>query len=676
MRRRAATAVIVGAAATLWRAAAGAPDRSAAGPALRPRFQNVSYHDGHTRPRALAVDAAGDEIYVALSTSDEIAVVRFDGARAREVVRLPVCSFPAALVALPGGGALVACRFDPDLRRVRRDGRGRFSIERVPAGGESGWRGLAIGPGGTSVYASSAAAGGVKVVSLAGAGVIQVVPTGLSPRALRLVAAGTLRGWDQPLLLVSNFIDHTVTVHPIIDEEGRLGPATQTIATEAPVLDIAVAAPGREGAGRAALLLFTHEDRPLSRAHGPVEGLDSGVLRLESTPSPAGPFADPGRGRRAFTNLGERARREDAVIEPGSAAIATDGTVAVAGGGTDNVLLASSTDLAAGATVTVGANPTAVAALSGGGFVTADRLSDTLTFIVGGRARATLSVGLPERRSAADRGELLFYSRALVPNNVADGPLSLYTCAACHDDGHVDGRRHPAKRNRFFSMTKTCRGIGTTPPYLSIGEPATIEAFAANIVATHAQGAERDPAHFDQYPVALRLRTGGRWGQVVLSPAEVRASLAAYMAVIPPEPSPYVDRGRPRLPAPARRGLALFRDGCAGCHQLVGSTALGNGVSPAEVERRLRAGQVALTSPRRYDVGTPALGEGGNNPPSLRGVWEAAPYFSDGSARSLEEVLRRTDPDAAAVHAPENAARPPAFSPEDQVALLAFLRSL
>ena len=76
------------------------------------------------------------------------------------------------------------------------------------------------------------------------------------------------------------------------------------------------------------------------------------------------------------------------------------------------------------------------------------------------------------------------------------------------------------------------------------------------------------------------------------------------------------------------------------------------------------------------DVGTPVLGEGGNNPPSLRGVWDAAPYFSDGSARTLEEALRRTNPDADAVHAPANAARPPAFSPGDQAALLAFLRAL
>ena len=95
-----------------------------------------------------------------------------------------------------------------------------------------------------------------------------------------------------------------------------------------------------------------------------------------------------------------------------------------------------------------------------------------------------------------------------------------------------------------------------------------------------------------------------------------------------------------------------------------------------ELERRLLAGQVALSSPRLYDVGTPVLGKTGNNPPSLRGVWDAAPYFSDGSARTLDEVLRRTDPSAEKVHAPANAEHPPAWSTEARAALLAFLRAL
>jgi cytochrome c peroxidase len=85
---------------------------------------------------------------------------------------------------------------------------------------------------------------------------------------------------------------------------------------------------------------------------------------------------------------------------------------------------------------------------------------------------------------------------------------------------------------------------------------------------------------------------------------------------------------------------------------------------------------LVLTSAQRYDVGTPVLGDGGNNPPSLRGAWAAAPYFSDGSAATLEDVIRRTDPDVTTVHAPENATRPPAFTAPEERDLLAFLRGL
>jgi mono/diheme cytochrome c family protein len=388
------------------------------------------------------------------------------------------------------------------------------------------------------------------------------------------------------------------------------------------------------------------------------------------------PFEDPGPGKRSFVNLGERAAP---VIELAAAAASDGGAgFAVVGAGSDNLLVAAGSAAAGAGSVVidVGANPSAVVALPGGRFVTADRLSDTLSFVRGGRLTATVVVGAPDRATPADRGELLFYSRALVPHNVADGTLSLYTCAACHDDGHVDGRRHPAKRNRFFSMTKSCRALGTTAPYLSIGEPATIEGFADNIVTTHAQGAERGAGGFDRYPVTLRVRAGQGWETLTLSADELRAALVAYMVRIPPEPSPYVAAGRRALDRAERAGLALFRDACAGCHQLVGDSAQGDRVPAPALERRLLAGRVALTSPRLHAVGTPILGEGGNNPPSLRGVWEAAPYFSDGSARTLEDVLRRTDPDAPTVHAAANATRPPAFTDSQRAALLAFLRAL
>ena len=172
------------------------------------------------------------------------------------------------------------------------------------------------------------------------------------------------------------------------------------------------------------------------------------------------------------------------------------------------------------------------------------------------------------------------------------------------------------------------------------------------------------------------MRAGRGWESVTLSPEELRAALVAYMVRIPPEPSPYVAPGRRAFDRQERAGLALFRDRCAGCHQLVGDSTRGDRVPARDLERRLLAGDVALTDARLHAVGTPILGDGGNNPPSLRGVWEAAPYFSDGSARTLEDVLRRTNPDATAVHAPSNAARAPAITSTETAALLAFLRAL
>jgi hypothetical protein len=665
MVRRAAIAV-----AGLFLLASSALDAAAPSP---PPVDVGSYRDGHARPRALAFNADDGLLYVALSTSDEVAIVDPAAAPPRLLARKRVCGFPDAIAALPRGGALVACRFEPALRRVERDARNDWRVTALPAGKESGARGLAIAPGGAVAYVASPAAGGVKVVSLAGGGVVQTLATGLSPRALRLVPAGTLPRQAAPLLLVSNFIDHTVTVHPV-DAGGRLGEAAQTIKMEAPVLDLIVASTPP------ALLLFTHEDRPLDRAHLSVEGLDSGVIvlraRAGADPSAAAaPFDDPGPGKRTFVNYGELATP---VIELAGAASADGGAFAVVGAGSDNLLIVPRVTASgpAGIIVGVGANPSAVAALPGGRFVTADRLSDTLSFVAGTALVASIDIGTPERPTAAERGELLFYSRALVPNNVATGPLSLYTCAACHDDGHVDGRRHPAKRNRFFSMTKSCRGLGTTAPYLSLGEPATIEGFADNIVTTHAQGAERGEVGFDKYPVDVRVRAGAGWDTVTLSPEELRAALAAYMVRIPPEPSPFVAPGQRGLNREERAGLASFRDRCAGCHQLVSDSARGDRIPARLLERRLLAGEVALTDARLHAVGTPVLGDGGNNPPSLRGVWEAAPYFSDGSARTLEEVLRRTDPDVPAVHAPANATRPPAFTPAERAALLAFLRAL
>src|SRR5262245_25013447 len=152
-----------------------------------------SYRDGHTRPRALAYNPDDGLLYVALSTSDEVAIVDAAAAPPRVLTRQRICGFPDAIGALPGGGAVVACRFDAGLRRLRRAARGGWRVGLLAAGPEAGARGLAVAPGGAHAYVASPAVGGIKVVSLSErGGLVQTVATGISPRALRILPAGTL----------------------------------------------------------------------------------------------------------------------------------------------------------------------------------------------------------------------------------------------------------------------------------------------------------------------------------------------------------------------------------------------------------------------------------------------------------------------------------------------------
>ena len=94
-----------------------------------PAFQATDYHDGHARPRALAFNADDGLLYAALSTADAVAIVDPHAVPPRVVGTLPVCRFPGAVVAMPGGGAVVACRFEPGLRH------GASSAPPMDAGG-------------------------------------------------------------------------------------------------------------------------------------------------------------------------------------------------------------------------------------------------------------------------------------------------------------------------------------------------------------------------------------------------------------------------------------------------------------------------------------------------------------------------------------------------------------
>nr|MBA3342860.1 c-type cytochrome [Gemmatimonadaceae bacterium] len=77
----------------------------------------------------------------------------------------------------------------------------------------------------------------------------------------------------------------------------------------------------------------------------------------------------------------------------------------------------------------------------------------------------------------------------------------------------------------------------------------------------------------------------------------------------------------------ARRGQAVFAANCASCH--VGGNLTDNnaGVLHAPSETGMDSAYAVRTSQKRYRT-TP-----------LRGLWQHPPYFHDGRAETLEDVV-------------------------------------
>jgi len=101
------------------------------------------------------------------------------------------------------------------------------------------------------------------------------------------------------------------------------------------------------------------------------------------------------------------------------------------------------------------------------------------------------------------------------------------------------------------------------------------------------------------------------------------AALRAYQHSIgrPPTPGASYDRFA------ARRGKAVFDGNCASCH--VGGTLTDNndGTLHAPSETGMDSSYAARTTQKRYRT-TP-----------LRALWQHAPYFHDGSAATLDDVV-------------------------------------
>lgn len=295
-----------------------------------------------------------------------------------------------------------------------------------------------------------------------------------------------------------------------------------------------------------------------------------------------------------------------------------------------------------------------------------------------------LPLGLDEERLAipADNpltvekvalGKMLYFD----PRLSRDGTVS---CATCHSPrfGFTDGRpvstgigaqkggrSAPTVVNRAFSEAQFWDGRAPTLEEQAKGPMAN----PIEMGFTHEEAVERLRA----IP-GYRERFREAFGTEAFTIEEVAKAIASYERTVLSGNSPFDryqagDRGA--LSEAAARGLALFegKAGCARCHLGPNFTDesyhnLGVGMDREEPD----LGRFAVTG-REED-------RGAFKTPTLRDVALTAPYFHEGSAGTLEEVVDYYDRGGTPNPHLSPKMKPLALTREEKRDLAAFLRAL
>lgn len=224
----------------------------------------------------------------------------------------------------------------------------------------------------------------------------------------------------------------------------------------------------------------------------------------------------------------------------------------------------------------------------------ANRFDDSVTVIsLEGKAptvETTISLGKIRELTLAEQGEQTFY----------DASVSLdgwFSCHSCHTDGHTNGQRADTFGDEDRGAPKkvvSLRGVADSGPWAWTGNKSSLD----EQIKTSLIISMQTQIPTDQLPIER---------------------LSAYLKTLAPAPSLHLARKEmPNHEALAEARTVFETAGCQNCHA-------GN----------------AFTSRDTYDVGIhDEQGETQFNPPSLRGVSQRAPYFHDGRAETLADVLK------------------------------------
>jgi len=229
------------------------------------------------------------------------------------------------------------------------------------------------------------------------------------------------------------------------------------------------------------------------------------------------------------------------------------------------------------------------------------------------------------------RGKKIFYA-SVDPRMTASGYVS---CGSCHLDGDQDRRvwdftdRGEGLRNTISLLGHA--GVGHGPIHWS-GNFDEVQDFENDVRGPMQGSGFLDDTDWEQTSDTLGDEKAGRSADL--------DALAAYVESLDTfHLSPYRNADG-TLTTGAMAGKQIFESaqtGCTDCHpapEFTDSAWLSPGV------------------PNLHDVGTLSDGSGqrmggaldGIDTPTLRGLWETAPYLHNGSAESLGQVLKTRNP--------------------------------
>lgn len=574
-----------------------------------------------------AIRAAGSDRFVGILRGAD-AIVLLDG-ELREIARAAAPASPSGL-ALDGETAFVVGE-RASLVQPYRVGRDRIEVAPPIPVGAVALRDVAVGPNGV-----------LHLVEESLGRLITLIPDPHVPNSWEqssvVVGRGAFRvARTQTALIAACLLDHTIVVSRV-GADGRPAGAPAVIRNDGPLWSFAAS----EVQGDLVIASGGVEDKPLDRTHGSFENIDS-FLYVDRVEWGAAPRAV----RVATVNLSEQG-----VVVPKALSIARDRgetRITATGYGGEafaSILVREGRGAPEIVTYPLPPGTNAIEHLQDGDMLLANPLLDAwiryrTEHLPGSTGR--VPDPRPGRTAASRLGEALVYTTLIAPWNLAEGPLSRFTCETCHFEGYVDGRTHATGRGTVRATTKPLLGLFNNRPHFSRALDPDLSAVAHNEFRVAGARSGRSPV----FDVKVEDRVWFADMGVTASDLTAAGLRRAFMAFLMDwsHRSSALTARRTAFSDEERRGAAVFRDRCEACHQArLASDVPGSRVPFEAWEEKVFSGAAPIVWGRLGYEKTgvePYVHPEGARVPSLRRLYKKHPYFTNGSAASLGDLLSR-----------------------------------